>query len=68
MTNPAGDHFNPFQDYISQATHHKFDVRHVVQAFEADRNLIASVVQVAQMDYDDLITLLHGAGVAGVNR
>lgn len=58
-----------FKDYISQATHHKVELKvvagDIIQALEADRYLIPSVVQVAQVDYDDLLTLLHGGGNGG---
>ena len=44
-------------------TYHKVDldvIGDVFKAFEADYNLVLCVVQVAQMEYNDLITSLYG--------
>ena len=51
-----------FKKYISQATYHKINlevIRNILKAFEANSNLIAGVVQVPEVHYDDLITRLH---------
>ena len=51
-----------FKKYISQATYHKINlevIRNILKAFEANSNLIAGVVQVPKVHYNDLITRLH---------
>lgn len=43
-------------------THHKLDfdfICDIFKAFEADHDLVLGVVQIAQMEHNDLITLLY---------
>ena len=51
-----------FKNYVSSATYHKINlevIRDILKTFEAHSDLIAGVVQVPKVHYDDLITCLN---------